>query len=236
MKLMPQLSIVIPAYNEEENIETVAQDALTALKKYSPAGELLFVDDGSTDATPRLLDRLARKDKRVRVVHHPKNQGFSGAISTCYREAARELIFLAPGDGQIRLDDVGRFLEKITAADVVIGYRLMRAESPARKLNSFLFHLFYRLLFGVPVREISTAVLWRKSVLDAITITAHPRSALIEPEVIYKAWKNGARLAEVGVPYYPRRAGTAKGGNPLMILMTIRELVRLRLELMLTVK
>ncbi len=228
---MHAVSITIPAYNEAENIEHVAQDALAALKKYSPTGEILFVNDGSTDTTGEILDRLAKKHKHIRVIHHPKNLGFSGAITSCYRGAKKELIFLAPGDGQIALDDIKLFLNKIDGNDVVIGYRLMRDEPFTRKLNSYVFHLIYRILFGVPVKEISTAVLWRKNILDAVTITAHPRSALIEPEVIYKAWKQGAKLTQVGVPYYPRRAGLAKGGSIVMILMTLKELLRLRISL-----
>lgn len=228
---MLNVSITIPAFNEAENIEHVAQDALAALKLYSPGGEILFVNDGSTDATGEILDRLAKKNKQIRVIHHAVNQGFSGAITSCYRGARKEFVFLAPGDGQIALKDLKLFMDKLSDHDVVIGYRLMRDEPFARKLNSAVFHLIYRLLFGVPVKEISTAVLWRKSILQAIHITAHPRSALVEPEVIYKAWKQGARLTQVGVPYHPRRAGQAKGGSILMILMTLKELFRLRMSL-----
>lgn len=200
--------------------------APTLAKSY----EILVVDDGSTDKTGSIADTYARQDPHVRVIHHAKNQGFSGAIKSCYKNAAKDLIFLLPADGQIEAGDAQLFLEKADSSDVVVGYRRNNPEPWGRKLNSWVFHTLYRALFGVRLREISTSILWRKKVLDSINITAIPRSALIEPEVVYKAWKKGFRFAQVAIPYYSRKNGKAKGGNPLMILVTIRELFRLWID------
>ena len=266
MNNMYSLSITIPAYNEEGSIERVAQQALKAGRAFSKNFEVLLVDDGSTDTTGVIIDRLATKHKEIRVIHHKKNQGFSGAIKTCYRNARKELVFLAPADGQVDIADYKRFLDKIMTPiseasdkihsnaqmagwldgwmdkkkpsdhitirpfsfpDVVVGYRLNSPEGWSRKVNSFLFHSLYRFLFAIPLREISTCILWRKKVLDSIEITASPRSAMIEPEIIYRAWKKGFAFRQVGIPYYPRTRGRAKGANPLMILETLKEMLRL---------
>lgn len=220
MKKIASLTIAIPAYNEAGSISTVVAGAL----KF--AAEVIVVDDGSTDGTGDLISRIPH----ITLITHPKNQGFSGAIKSCYKNATKELIFLLPADGQIHAADCKLFLNKIGDADVVVGYRKNNPEPFTRKLNSWVFHTLYRTLFGVKLKEISTSILWRKTVLDSINITAIPRSALIEPEVVYKAWAAGWRFAEVAIPYYPRISGKAKGSNPFMIFMTIRELLRLWLQ------
>jgi hypothetical protein len=91
-------------------------------------------------------------------------------------------------------------------------------------------------LFGVRLREISTSILWRKSVLDSLNITATPNSALIEPEVVYKAWKKGFVFHEVAIPYYPRVSGQPKGANIQMIAETLKELIRLFFEQRLNIR
>lgn len=225
------LTIAIPAYNEASSLERVLTSALRAAQKYANEYEVLVVDDGSTDDTGAIAARFARSNSHIRIIRHPGNLGFSGAIKSCYTKSKMELIFLLPADGQIDAMDVGIFLKKIDDADVVVGYRTNNPEPITRKINSFVFHTLYRLLFGVRLKEISTSILWRKSALDHIDITAKPRSALIEPEVVYKAWAAGLRFAHVPIPYYPRTGGKPKGANPLMIIMTLKELLRLWWEM-----
>jgi glycosyltransferase involved in cell wall biosynthesis len=220
------LTIAIPAYNEEETLSNVVSGAITAAKTLVSVYEILIVDDGSTDKTGAIADTFAKEHRWVKVVHHLKNQGFSGAIKTCYKKSAKELIFLLPADGQIHAGDAKLFLKVIHNADVVVGYRENNPEPLFRRFNSKVFHTFYRILFGVQLREISTSILWRKTVIDKIDITAMPRSALIEPEVVYKAWTMNFRFAEIPIPYYPRLGGSPKGANPLMILATFTELLR----------
>lgn len=222
MKKTPSLTIAIPAYNEAGSIRQVVAQARAVAKQYASDYEILVVDDGSIDGTASRISPT-----KITLISHPKNQGFSGAIKSCYKHATKDLVFLLPADGQIKAEDCKLFLEKIGSADVVVGFRKNNPESLSRRINSFVFHALYRTLFGVKLREISTSILWRKKVLDSINITAIPRSALIEPEVVYKAWAAGWRFAEVAIPYYPRQTGKAKGSNPLMILMTIKELLRL---------
>jgi glycosyltransferase involved in cell wall biosynthesis len=225
------LTIAIPAYNEEESLPEVITKAVAAAKTNVPVYEILIVDDGSTDKTGAIADIYAKEHRWVKVVHHPKNQGFSGAIKTCYKKSTKELIFLLPADGQIDASDVKLFLNAVDTADVVVGYREHNPEPLFRRFNSRVFHTLYRMLFGVRLREISTSILWRKTVIDKINITAMPRSALIEPEVVYKAWAMGFRFAQIPIPYYPRSGGSPKGANPLMIAATFIELLRLRYQI-----
>jgi glycosyltransferase involved in cell wall biosynthesis len=225
--MLPSLTIAIPAFNEAETIESVAKEALRVGHKVTKDLEILLIDDGSTDATPKIIDKLKKEYIEIHVVHHVHNKGFSGAMKSCYTNAHKEWIFLAPGDGQIKIEDITRFIEKSETADVLVGFRTSNPEPFNRKVNSFVFHSLYRALFGVRLKQISTAILWRTKTIQSITITAADRSASIQPEVIYKAWKKGARFAEIGIPSYARKGGTPKGSDPMMIFLTIKELLRL---------
>ena len=221
------LSIAIPAYNECQSLFGVVSCAIRAAGKITKNFEILIVDDGSTDGTGKIADNLAKNNHHVFVIHHPKNLGFSGAIKTCYKKSKKDYIVLLPADGQIDPNDLSLFLAPIDHADVVVGYRITNPEPFYRRFNSKVFHIIFRLLYGVRLREISTSILWRKTVIQNILITATPRSALIEPEVISKAWQKGYRFAQIPVPYYPRSGGSPKGANILMMFETFKELLRL---------
>lgn len=221
------LTISIPAFNEEASIQTVINSALQIGPQVSEKFELLLVDDGSTDHTYDIMKNAAKQHPTITIVRHAENKGFSGAIKSCYKKARSEWIFLAPADGQVSMDVLPLFISKTKDVDVVVGFRNSNPEPITRKLNSFIFHMMYRLLFGVTLREISTAILWKKKILDQIEITALDRSALIQPEVIYKAWNMGAKFTDVGFRYHSRIGGFPKGGDPTMIVVTIKEMIRL---------
>ncbi|MBI2442882.1 MAG: glycosyltransferase [Candidatus Levybacteria bacterium] len=226
VKKVYSITIAIPVYNEEEALRATVLLAIKALEKLTKDYEILLVDDGSTDNTGKIADNIAAKNKRITVLHHKKNKGFTGAIRSCYRNASKELIYLAPGDGQVDFRELPEFLHVIRkGCDIAIGYRIKNPMSPYRKINSFLFHVYCRYVLGLPFKKLSTVILWKKSILDALNIDSHDRSAMIEPEVVYKAYKKGYKFVEIPFTFLPRSGGKAKGSNPLMILKTLREMV-----------
>src|SRR5207245_6412035 len=113
-----RVTIATPASDEIENLERAVLDARDALAGHG--GEVLVVDDGSRDGTGPLADSLAARYPEVRVLHHEVNRGFSGAMTTCFREAAVDLIFLVPAGGQGAISELGRFLECSSAPAIVV--------------------------------------------------------------------------------------------------------------------
>ena len=221
------VTIALPAFDEAPNIEAVAADALAALDESGAHGELLFVDDGSTDGTTALLDALTRRDARVRVVHHTKNRGFSGAMTTALRESRGEWVFLAPADGQIDMRELSRFLAARSDADIVVGVRSHRPERIGRVLLSQAFHRIAKTLFPLPLAEFSSVFLFRRSLVDAMALRSKPRSATFLPEVLYRANARHARFAQLVIDPRPRMGGRAKGAQVSVALFTLLELIRL---------
>jgi glycosyltransferase involved in cell wall biosynthesis len=224
-----RVTIAIPAYDEVTSLGAVVAEGRAELAAIGLAddGEVLIVDDGSTDGTSALADDLARSSSNVRVVHHGANRGFSGAMRTCFRESRGDWIFLAPADGQSSMQDLRRFLEASANADIVIGERESRADHAGRRFLSRGFHLIARSLLAIPVREFSSILLFRRALLDTMPFRSKDSGATMLPEVLFRAHARGARLVTLIVPHFPRRSGQAKGGRLSVVLITLIELVRL---------
>jgi glycosyltransferase involved in cell wall biosynthesis len=221
------VTIAMPAFDEASNLRTVARDALAALDAAGSDGELLLVDDGSTDGTSLLADEIAGNDTRVRVVHHQTNRGFSGAMTTSLREARGEWVFLVPADGQIDMNELQRFLAARTDADIVVGVRRHRPERAGRVLMSRAFHGIAKALFPLPLKEFSSIFLFRRALVDSMPIRSRARSATFLPEVLYRASARHARFRELFIDARPRMSGRAKGAQLSVALFTLFELVRL---------
>ena len=221
------VTIAMPAYDEAPNLERCAAEALDALAETGQEGELMIVDDGSTDGTGALADRIAAADARVRVVHHGSNRGFSGAMTTSLREARGEWVFLVPADGQIQMRDIHRFLAARTDADIVVGVRSFRPDPAGRAVLSRAFHTIAKALFPLPLAEFSSAFLFRRALVDAMQIRSRPKGASFLPEVLYRASVRRARFVQLVIEPRARFAGRAKGAQLSVAVRTLFEMLRL---------
>ena len=227
---LPALSLFYPMYNEEQNIEEAVRRALSTLPRYAERFEVILVNDGSRDATAQIADSLAEGDERVRVVHHPKNQGYGAALRSGIRASRYEWIFYTDGDNQFDLDELRLLLPLRFDADIVAGYRMARRDPWNRKLNAWAFNSVVRLLFGLRFRDVDCAFkLYRAEILSGMELCSN--GALIDVEILSRARKRGARFAEVGVHHYPRTAGSQTGAKLSVILRALRETVDLWREL-----
>lgn len=230
---VPTLSFFFPAHNEAENIEALVTEALAALPALADEFEIIAVDDGSKDVTPRIADRLAAEHPQVRVVHHAVNLGYGAALRSGFRAARHELVCFLDGDRQFRVEDLGRLLDRMSAddrPDVVVGYRLERADPPIRLAYARAYRLALRIFYGLPVRDPDCACkLFRRAALMGVRIESG--GAFMSAELLIKLRGRGRQLVEVGVPHYPRTAGSASGANPKVVLRAIRDFWRLRLRM-----
>lgn len=224
------VSVVIPAYNEKSTIEDVVKDALEVLKKLKIDYEIVLVDDGSTDGTGKIIDRLAHS-RKIRSVRHKKNKGFTGAMKTCFKSAKKHLIFLAPADGGFDFGELPKFLDAIKGYDIATAYIIRNEESVATKLKILFFHVPFlflcRYLLRIKLREFSAVILCRRRVFEGIEIESEDKSAMFLPELIAKAFRGKCRFAEVQINWYPRRGGEAKGAKFSVAFRTLFAMVKL---------
>ena len=225
-----RVSIVLPAYNEEENIEQAVAEATATSERLFADHEILVVDDGSADRTAALVGDLNQSDDRVRVISHGRNRGYGEALRTGFLASRLDYVFFTDADLQFDMDELERFVPYAGTVDVIAGYRVNRQDPLVRRLNAYGWNLLVRILFYVPVRDIDCAFkLFNRRVLDEIDIESV--GAMVNTELMVKLGRKGASVVEIGVTHRPRNAGQARGANPRVIAMAFREVVRMRRRL-----
>ncbi|RLC92319.1 MAG: glycosyltransferase family 2 protein [Chloroflexi bacterium] len=227
---MSGLSIVLPAYNEEANVESAVERVSTVAQQLGMDYEIILVNDGSTDRTGEIARELMQRIPNFRLVEHYPNRGYGGALKAGFAAATKDLIVFVPADNQFDFGEINRLLERIEEADIVSGYRARRQDPFIRKLNAFGWNTLVRLLFGYLCRDIDCGFkLFRREVLKHVNLVSD--GAMIDTEFLAGAKARGFRIAEVPVTHLPRVAGEATGANLGVILRAFRDLVRFRLRL-----
>jgi glycosyltransferase involved in cell wall biosynthesis len=227
---MSSLSIVIPAYNEEENIATTVEEVSAAAQQLELDYEIILVNDGSTDRTGEIGHELEGRIPNFRLVEHHPNRGYGGSLKAGYAAATMELIAYVPADNQFDFREVDRFLAQIGEADIVCGYRANRQDNVIRRFNAFGWNTLVRLLFGYLCRDIDCGFkMFRRNVLERINLVSD--GAMIDTEFLAGARARGMRIAEVPVTHRPRVAGEATGANLRVIIKAFRDLLRFRQRL-----
>ena len=226
------LSYFFPAHNEEANLRGLVEEALATLPTLAETFEIVIVDDGSRDATPRIADELAAADPRVRVVHHPRNRGYGAALRSGFAASSHELLAFTDGDRQFQVVDLGRLTARYLegGADAVVGYRIKRADPLVRTLYAKAYRLANRIFFGLRITDVDCACkLFRRDALAGINVESG--GAFFSAELLIKLRAAGRRVVEVGVPHYPRTAGSPTGAKPQVVFRAIRDFWSLRLRL-----
>ncbi len=231
---VPRLSYFFPAHNEEANLEGLVQEALDTLPSIADTFEIIAVDDGSRDRTPGIADDLAAVHPDVvRVIHHPVNLGYGGALRSGFEAARYELLAFTDGDRQFRIEDLARLTTRLAGPDhpdAVVGYRIHRADPLVRILYARSYKLANRVFFGLRVRDVDCACkLFRREALNGIRVESG--GAFFSAELLIKVRQAGRSVVEVGVPHYPRTAGSPTGAKPSVIWRAVKDFWGLRLRL-----
>ncbi len=227
---MLSLSVVLPAYNEEENVESAVEQVSAAAQQLGMDYEIILVNDGSADRTGEIARELMQRIPNFRLVEHYPNRGYGGSLKAGFAAAAKDLITFVPADKQFVFGEIDRLLEGLSEADIVSGYRANRQDTFIRKLNGFGWNTLVRLLFGYLCRDIDCGFkLFRREVLEHVTLVSD--GAMIDSEFLAGARARGFRIAEVPVTHLPRMAGEPTGANLKVIARAFRDLVRFRRRL-----
>jgi glycosyltransferase involved in cell wall biosynthesis len=221
--LAESLTVVLPAYNEEDNIERIITRSLEVLPEMVGEWEIIVVDDGSRDRTGEIAAGFVDEHyPNVRLLRHPANQGYGAAIRSGFRRARYGLVFYTDSDNQFDIAELRYALPMMADVDVLCGFRVYRYDTPARLILSWVYNLLVRILFHVPVRDVDCAFkIFRREVIDKITIETD--NFFVDTELMAKVRKWNFRITEKGVRHYPRTAGetTVRPGDIPLTLKVV---------------
>jgi glycosyltransferase involved in cell wall biosynthesis len=228
----PGLSVFFPAYNDSGTIASMVVTALLTARRLTPDHEVIVVNDGSRDATPQLLDELARVyPGEVRIVHHAKNRGYGGALRSGFAAARKQYVFYTDGDAQYDPAEMVLLWERMADdVDMVNGYKISRSDPAHRIVIGRLYHHAVKRLFGLGVRDVDCDFrLMRRAIFDTVSLTKD--SGVICLEMMKKITDAGFRIAEVPVHHFHRAYGKSQFFNVRRIFRTGVDVMRLWVDL-----
>ncbi len=218
------LSVVVPFYNERDNVEPLHAELVSALKDVVGGVEFVYVDDGSQDGSAEALAALAQRDPRVRVLTLAANSGQSAALDAGFRAARGEIVATLDADLQNDPADLPRLLAALDRADVVNGVRAKRRDSWVRKLSSRIGNGFRNWMTGESVTDVGCSLrVMRRSYLARVKMFRGMHRFL--PTLLRM---EGARITELPVNHRPRHAGVSKYGIANRLFVGIADVMAVR--------
>ena len=227
------LSIILPAYNEEKNIENTVRSVGSFIEGLNLEDyEIIVVNDGSNDKTGDIVKSLIKTIPNLKLVEHFPNKGYGGALRAGFANASKEWIFFMDSDGQFDFKEIQLLIkeQREKVADIVVGYRVKRSDNFMRKLNAFGWGLVVSILFGYLARDIDCAFkLFKREILSKIIIDTD--GAMVTTEFLAGAKARGYKIVEIPVSHFPRKAGVSTGADIRVIIKAFRDLFKFRIRL-----
>lgn len=213
---MAKSLVVIPTYNEKDNVEKIVDEVL----KVEPSLHILIVDDNSPDGTGRIVDEMCQRDNRIHVLHRPGKSGLGSAYIAGFKYALeREYEYIFEMDADFSHDPkyLPQFLEKIGEYDLVLGSRYIKGVNVVnwpmtRLLLSYFANVYARFITGLPVRDATGGFkCFRRRVLEHIDLDAVQSDGYsFQIEMTFKAWKKRFTVCEIPIIFVDRLAGSSK--------------------------
>lgn len=225
---LASLSVFFPAYNDAPSLPELIGRCFAVLPQHFDDFEVIVVNDGSQDDTASVLSALAREyGPQMRVITHPENRGYGGALKTGFESATKEYVFYTDGDGQYDVRELPKLWALMKpGVGLVNGYKLERNDPWHRIFIGKTYNNFARLLFGIRIRDIDCDFrLMRRDLVQRIQLRS--TSGTICVELVKKIELTGCTVAEVGVHHYPRLHGKSQFFRLKSLASTLLQLIRL---------
>ncbi|MBI2815505.1 MAG: glycosyltransferase family 2 protein [Acidobacteria bacterium] len=225
---MESVSAFFPAYNDASTIGGLVEKAVGVLRHTGRDFEVIVVNDGSTDDTPRILVELqARYAGVLRVVHHTVNRGYGGALRSGFGAATKDLVFYTDGDGQYDPSELALLLQRLEPElGLVNGYKIKRHDPFHRIVIGKVYNLFVRLLFRIRVKDVDCDFrLIRREYLRLARLESDTGAICVE--LLRELEGLGCKSADVPVHHYPRLSGQSQFFRWRSVSSTIRQLTAL---------
>ena len=238
---MREISVVLPAYNEEENIRPVVEKIYRYLLKKFKTFEIIVVNDGSRDGTEAEVRQMMKRVSQLKLINHPANRGYGAALRSGFYAAKYPWVFYTDSDGQFEIADLEKLLPLTDKYDIVARYRVNRQDPLMRIFIARVYNLVIRLALGLSIRDVDCAFkIYRKRVFEKIKLMSE--TGLVDAEVLVKAKCAGFTIGQTGVRHFPRTRGQTiyeVGGRnkffafvkPAVVINLLKEIMALRRQL-----
>lgn len=224
-----KISVVLPILNEGQIVRKTISEVTAKLQKNTHHFEIIAINDGSTDNTRVVLEKLQLKNKRIRVINHRGNLGYGAALKSGIRTARYEWIFFMDSDLQFDIAEIKKFMPYTKSYDFIIGYRQGRADPLKRIYISKVYNLLVSILFNIHLTDIDCAFkLMRKSSIELLGNL--PNSFFVSTTLLVKAKRKGIHIKELPVRHLPRTKGISTV-TLKQVIRTIRDLWRMFFKL-----
>ena len=214
-----QLTVVVPAYNEEGALASTVASIRHALRDLAVSSEIIIVNDGSTDRTPEIADSLAAEDSATRALHQ-ENQGLGGALRTGFADSHGEYVISWPADTPVEADELQPFVKALGSADVLVGYRSRRAGyNPLMRFNSWLYPQLVDWMFGLRLRDVNWIHLYRTALIREVSLSQ--RGIPMLTEALVRLRDRNASFLEVPSEMKLRTTGVASASRLKIMWRTL---------------
>lgn len=230
----PRLSITVAVmcYNEAPSLERVVDELRVQLEQMGVPHEVVIINDGSSDGSREIADRLAGEWNAVRVVHHPTNLGLGAVYREAFYCGKMDLVTIFPADGQFEPSIIPQFARRFEEADLVLGYipEYHKNRSALARFFSWGERLLYKMLFG-GFPDFQGIMMIRRKLVDTIPLTCSGRGWMIQMELVLRFLRKGYRVVGEPTGIRARMSGESKVVNLRSILSNLRQVFELRWRL-----
>jgi len=218
----PDVSVLVPAFNEVENVPELVNSLCAMFDRHGLKGEIVLVDDGSTDGTYEAAEKVARTEKRIKLLKHRANFGKTEAMLTGNAAASADVIVLYDADMQHSPEEIPRFLDKISqgGCDIVCGRKVGKY---SKRFISYIYNLLSRILFRVPVHDLNSMKAFRRQALEEIHLRHDWHRFFVA-----LAYNRGYRVCEIEVELLPRRRGKSKYTGAWRVMIGLLDLLSVK--------
>lgn len=226
----PAISAIIMAFNEVDTLEPVVNEIRSTLNGLNQSYEIIIVDDGSSDGSGALADKLTKEFSGVKVIHHGSNKGLGGVYRTGFLYSEGNFITFFPADGQFPASIIEQFIRLMDGADMVLGYLPEGNRGLLSSCFSGLERWLFRLLFG-PLPRFQGVMMFKRALLEGLKLKFENRGWGAVMELIIRARRNSYRIKSIPTEYRPRMHGRSKVNNLFTIWENLRQAIILRCNL-----
>lgn len=223
------ISLVIPMYNERENIARTLRVIDNLFSRMPLDYEIIVCNDGSNDGSEKIVEQIAKNNHRIQLINLARNLGYGCALRVGFWHAKKDLVMYTdsdlPCDLSVLRDSLGLFGE----VDMLIGFR-NRRDNLLRQIYSITYNALIRKVFNIKVKDINYSFkVFKKTLLDHLALKS--KGSFIDAEIVAKAIKSGYHFKEIGVKYVPRQYGKSRLSSPKVIIFIIYEMIKLYPEI-----